>query len=54
MFHAMAFAGKFREVMKRVLDEWQWDTIIPCHGNVVSGGGKAVLRSHLKLEAAAL
>lgn len=45
--------GQFAQVMQRVFDRWEWDTIIPCHGNIVRGNGKAALRGHLKLEQAA-
>lgn len=50
---AMHPAGQFAQVMQRVFDRWEWDTIIPCHGNIVRGNGKAALRGHLKLEQAA-
>ena len=35
--------------MDRVFNEWQWDRILPCPGNLMESGGKALLRKHLNL-----
>lgn len=33
---------------RRVSEEWQWSTLIPCHGTVIRGDrARAALRSHL-------
>jgi len=43
--------GGFNESMKRI-EGWGFDTIVPCHGETVVGGGKAlfekVFEAHLK------
>lgn len=35
--------------MGRVMKEWEWDSILPCHGDVLQSGGKAALKGHLGL-----
>jgi hypothetical protein len=35
--------------MHRILEEWQWDAILPCHGTFIASGGKQALRQHLNL-----
>jgi len=42
-------ADDFEEKMRRILDEWQFEGIIPCHGDVLNAGGKAALKAHLGL-----
>jgi hypothetical protein len=41
-----AHAGAYEAAM-RTLDGWDWDAIVPCHGEVVRAGGKRLLRAHL-------
>lgn len=36
--------------MQRIFEEWDFDAILPCHGDFVSKNGKEVLRKHLKLQ----
>lgn len=41
---------KDREAFKQTMDRifsWDFDSILPCHGNVVMTGGKARLRQSL-------
>lgn len=26
---------------------WDWDKIVPCHGTIITSGGKEALRRHL-------
>ena len=47
---AVGCTGVYAEVMHRVLDDWQWESILPCHGDMIKQEGKAVLRAHLKLD----
>uniref|UniRef100_A0A061S1Y5 Uncharacterized protein n=1 Tax=Tetraselmis sp. GSL018 TaxID=582737 RepID=A0A061S1Y5_9CHLO len=35
---------------RTLLEEWEWDRLLPCHGSFVPEGGKALLRAHLGLE----
>ncbi|KAL3138407.1 hypothetical protein ABBQ32_006203 [Trebouxia sp. C0010 RCD-2024] len=44
--------GAFKEATKRLLDELDWDSILPCHGNFISAGGKQALLKHLGLNLA--
>jgi hypothetical protein len=37
--------------MDRILGIWDFDAILPCHGDFVPRDGKAVLRRHLSLPA---
>lgn len=45
-------AGAFEKATKRLMDELEWDSILPCHGNFISAGGKQMLRKHLGLNLA--
>ena len=42
-------ADDFRAAMRRIFDEWQFDGICPCHGDVLRSGGKQTLTRHLGL-----
>lgn len=42
--------GAFQVATKRLMSELQWDSILPCHGNYISSGGKEILREHLRLK----
>lgn len=33
--------------MQTLLRDWDWDAILPCHGDAVTSGGKGLLRRHL-------
>lgn len=37
----------FQQAMERVF-AWDFDAILPCHGNFVASGGKAKLREQLR------
>jgi hypothetical protein len=40
----------FTELLeKKVLGDWDWDYIAPCHGEPVEEDAKGVLRRHLNL-----
>ena len=39
--------GAYEAAMRTLLEEWDWDAILPCHGDIVKSGGKALLRRHL-------
>ena len=39
--------GAYEAAMRTLLQEWDWDAILPCHGGLVQSGGKALLRKHL-------
>jgi len=41
---ASADRGAFRESMRRI-DKWDFDRLIPCHGEVIETGAKGVFRS---------
>eukprot|EP00897_Mesotaenium_endlicherianum_P004780 jgi/Mesen1/432/ME001000S10639 len=38
---------RFRQILDTILS-WQWDSIVPCHGDVIEQDGKQVLRQHLR------
>ncbi|EIE18708.1 hypothetical protein COCSUDRAFT_20322 [Coccomyxa subellipsoidea C-169] len=42
--------GEYVGAMQRIFEEWDFDAILPCHGDFVSKNGKEVLRKHLKLQ----
>ena len=42
-------ADDFQEKQRRILNEWQFDGIIPCHGDVLKTGGKGALKAQLGL-----
>ena len=42
-------AGDYEAKMKRLFREWDFDCILPCHGDFVPANGKAVLKQHLGL-----
>ncbi len=42
-------ADGYMAAMKRLLDDWEWDAILPCHGHFIESGGKQTLRRHLGL-----
>ena len=44
-----ALADTYDLQMSRIFNTWQWDAILPCHGEYVPTSGKAVLQRHLKL-----
>lgn len=44
-------AGDFQRTMKTIFDDWKFEGIIPCHGDVLQSGGKAVLKEHLGIPA---
>ena len=37
----------FQQAMDQVFASWQFDGIIPCHGDVVYSRGQAMLRSQV-------
>ncbi|KAK9807495.1 hypothetical protein WJX72_000868 [[Myrmecia] bisecta] len=37
----------YHAAMTRLLGDWQWDAILPCHGDFIRSGGKRTLRRHL-------
>ena len=43
-------AGGYDEAMRRIFEEWDFDAILPCHGDFVPSNGKEVLRQHLRLQ----
>ena len=40
-------AGGYDAAMQTLLRDWDWDAILPCHGDAVASGGKGLLRRHL-------
>ena len=46
---ALAASGLFDRTMDRIFNQWAFDRILPCHGNLVEQGGKAALRKALDL-----
>ena len=49
--HACAsHAGAYQGATQRLTNELQWDSILPCHGNYISSGGKQILTKHLGLK----
>ena len=43
-------AGKYKGATNRLVNELQWDAILPCHGNYIPSGGKQILKQHLGLK----
>ena len=43
--------SKYSEISKIVLDEWEIETVVPAHGDVIRGKEmvREVLENHLKL-----
>ncbi|BDA49772.1 hypothetical protein COCOBI_14-3920 [Coccomyxa sp. Obi] len=41
--------GEYDEATRRIFKEWNFEAILPCHGDFVPSNGKEVLRKHLKL-----
>ncbi|KAK9839790.1 hypothetical protein WJX81_002018 [Elliptochloris bilobata] len=39
--------GAYEAAMQTLLQDWDWEAILPCHGDAVISGGKALLRRHL-------
>jgi len=35
--------------MAVLMEEWDWDAILPCHGSFIPSGGKDAMRKHLNL-----
>lgn len=42
-------AGDWEAAKQRIFGEWDFQGIIPCHGEVLFSGGKQILRRHLGL-----
>ena len=42
-------AGEYDEATTRIFQEWDFDAILPCHGDFVPSNGKETLRRHLRL-----
>jgi len=42
-------AGLYAEAMGRIFKEWDFDSILPCHGDYVAQNGRKVLQEHLEL-----
>lgn len=40
---------EYNAAMDRILNQWQWDAILPCHGTFIASGGKQQLQQHLNL-----
>ena len=43
-------AGRYDEILDRLFNKWDFDRILPCHGNLVESGGKARLRRDLSMQ----
>ena len=43
-------AGKYKGATHRLVNDLQWDAILPCHGNYIPSGGKQILKQHLGLK----
>ena len=43
------FAGLYAEAVGRIFKEWEFDSILPCHGDYVARDGKRILQEHLEL-----
>ena len=42
-------AGLYAEALARIFKQWDFDGILPCHGDYVAKEGKRVLQEHLEL-----
>ncbi len=42
-------AGLYAEAVGRIFKEWDFDSILPCHGDYVARDGKRILQEHLEL-----
>ena len=42
-------AGLYAEALGRIFKQWDFDSILPCHGDYVAQAGKRVLQEHLEL-----
>ena len=47
---SQSHAGRYSEVLDRIFNVWDFDRILPCHGNLVKSGGKARLRHDLSMK----
>ncbi len=43
-------AGAYQGATNRLVNQLQWDSILPCHGNYIPSGGKQILKNHLGLK----
>ena len=43
-------AGKYKGATHRLVNDLQWDAILPCHGNYIPPGGKQIFKQHLGLQ----
>ena len=43
-------AEEYKAALERLLDQLEWDAVLPCHGNYIGSGGKQFLKAHLKLQ----
>lgn len=43
-------AGAYQGATHRLVNQLQWDSILPCHGNYIPSGGKQILKEHLGLK----
>ena len=41
--------GLFAEALGRIFKQWDFDSILPCHGDYVAQNGKKILQEHLEL-----
>ncbi|CAK0783545.1 hypothetical protein CVIRNUC_006744 [Coccomyxa viridis] len=41
--------GLYAEAVGRIFKEWDFDSILPCHGDYVARDGKRILQEHLEL-----
>ena len=39
----------FDAAARVLMEEWEWDALLPCHGRVLLEGGKDAMRRHLGL-----
>jgi len=39
----------FQEAADKMLKQWEWVAVLPCHGRFVPAGGKELLSRHLRL-----
>ena len=42
-------AGLYAEALARIFKQWNFDSILPCHGDYVAKDGKKILQEHLEL-----
>ena len=43
-------AEGYKAAFERLMDQLEWDAVLPCHGNYIGSGGKQFLKAHLKLQ----